>query len=249
VEWTEIDDEESIYTLLLKQNAQQLMQLANSPFAYGKIVEGCGVDGDGDLTKQILENCLTNQERYDLTQGYDDVGDELSTFISALARPKDKNGNFIADFEWTYGVNEFRQTFRHTRESTACGPSGLNMSYWKAIAEDDDLADVQAFLIKKAFQHGFSYPRWKTSWHCMLKKDSVPFLHRLRIIQLFKGDFNGALKYLLGCLLMYHIVNTSQYNNQAFGSIPGKTAHDALITLQLTYDHARVKKTEYGLSF
>ncbi len=76
------------------------------------------------------------------------------------------------------------------------------MSYWKAIAEDDDLAEVHAFLIEKAFQYGFTYKRWTTSWHCMLQKDNKPYLHRLRIIQLFEGDFNGALKYILGRLLI-----------------------------------------------
>jgi hypothetical protein len=76
----------------------------------------------------------------------------------------------------------------------------------------------------------------------MLKKDKKPYLHRLQIIQLFEGDFNGALKYILGRLLMYHVVKTDQCNKQAFGSIPGRTVHDALITLQLTYDYARVQK-------
>jgi hypothetical protein len=112
------------------------------------------------------------------------------------------------------------------------------MSYWKACTEDKDLARVQAFFIEKAFQYCFSYPHWRVSWHCMLQKDKVPYLHRLRIIQLFEGDFNGALKYLLGRLLMYHIVHQNECDKQAFGSIPGRTAHEALITLQLIYDNS-----------
>jgi hypothetical protein len=35
VEWTEIDDDQTIYYLLLKRNAQQLMWPAQSPFASG----------------------------------------------------------------------------------------------------------------------------------------------------------------------------------------------------------------------
>jgi hypothetical protein len=109
------------------------------------------------------------------------------------------------------------------------------MSYWKACAEDDDIATVQAFFIEKAFQFGFSYPCWKISWHCMLlKKDQKPFLHRLHIIQLFEGDFNGALKYLLGRLLMYHIVKSRQCLPQAFskllvGILPWRNAPSALL--------------------
>jgi hypothetical protein len=242
VEWTEIEDENTIYRMLLKKNAQQLMRSAESPFAHGSIVEGCGYDGDGPLTQKILDDALDNNEKYNLLNDYPDLRDELDTFITALAKPKDSNGIPINDFSWSYGVKEFRRTFRRTRESTACGPSGLNMSFWKALAEDDDLAEVHAFLIEVAFRLGFSYKRWKLSWHCMLKKDKKPFLHRLRIIQLFEGDFNGALKYLLGRLLMHHVVKTNQCDKQAFGSIPGRTAHDALITLQLSYDYARVRK-------
>jgi hypothetical protein len=66
---------------------------------------------------------------------------------------------------------------------------------------------------------------------------------------LFDGDFNGTLKYLLGRLLMYHVVRANKCNKQAFGSIPGRTAHDALITLQLIYDNARVNKKVIALMF
>ncbi len=162
--------------------------------------------------------------------------------MKAMVKPRNSIGTTIPDFSWSFGLKEYKRTFRKTRESTSCGPSGINMSYWKACTEDDDLARVQAFFIEKAFQYSFSYPRWQTSWHCMLQKDATPYLHRLRIIQLFEGDFNGALKYLLGRLLMYHIVNQNKCDTQAFGSIPGRTSHEALITLQLIYDNARINK-------
>jgi hypothetical protein len=89
VEWMEIDDEDTVYSLLLKKNAQQLMRSSDSPFAHGKLVEGCGYEGDGPLTSKILNDLLTNHEKYELTQDHTDVKDELETFITALAKPKD----------------------------------------------------------------------------------------------------------------------------------------------------------------
>jgi hypothetical protein len=240
--WTTIKDEETIFALLLRRNTQQFMRSANCPFANGKIVDTCGIDGDGDMVEKILEGTLQECDSFDLLNEYSDPHNVLQKFILALAKPRNEYGRPINDFEWKFGVKEFRSTFRKTRESTSCSPSRLNMSYWKACAEDDDIARVQSFFIEKAFRFGFSYPRWQVSWHCMLKKKDLPYIHRLRIIQLFEGDFNGELKYLLGCLLMYHIVNSNRCDNQAFGSIPGRTAHDALITLQLIYDNARVTK-------
>jgi hypothetical protein len=205
-------------------------------------VEEYGIDGTGHMVEKILLGTLNKCEKMNLLNEYSDPDDILKKFISALAKLRNANGIPIGDFEWKFGVKEFCATFQKTRESTSCGPSGLNMSYWKACAEDDDIARVQSFFICKAFAYGFSYPWWQVSWHCMLKKKTIPYIHRLRIIQLFEGDFNGAMKYLFGCLLMYHIVTTDKCDNQAFGSIPGRTAHDALITLQLIYDNARINK-------
>jgi protein-arginine kinase activator protein McsA len=48
---------------------------------------------------------------------------------------------------------------------------------------------------------------------------------------------------------MYHIVNENHCDNQAFGSIPGRTAHDVLITLQLIYDNARLNKSVMASMF
>jgi hypothetical protein len=41
---------------------------------------------------------------------------------------------------------------------------------------------------------------------------------------------------------MYHIVKTKQCSPQAFGSISGRTLYEALLTLQLVYDNARITK-------
>jgi hypothetical protein len=249
VGWETIDDEEMVFSLLLQKNAQQLMQSSESPFSHGPLVEDCGIDGNGKLVRRLLEGTLSDYDVRRYSASSSDSVEELHAFIRALAKPNKSNGTRILDFDWEYGIKEFRATFRRTRESTSCGPSGLNMSYWKAVSEDNDIARVHSFLIEKAFRHGFSYSRWQESWHCMLKKKDKPYIHRLRIIQLFEGDFNGALKYLLGRLLMYHVVETKECDRQAFGSIPGRTAHDALITLQLIYDNARVNKSVMASMF
>jgi hypothetical protein len=196
--WSKITDEETIFALLLRRNMQQFMRSSSCPFAHGNIVDSCGIDGDGSMVEKILMGTLKDCEQMDLINGYSDLNDILKIFITAMAKPRLENGSLISDFEWKFGVPEFRATFRKTRESTSCGPSGLNMSYWKACSEDDDIARVQSFFIEKAFRYGFSYPRWQVSWHCMLKKKAIPYIHCLCIIQLFEGDFNGALKYLLG---------------------------------------------------
>ena len=73
----------------------------------------------------------------------------------------------------------------------------------------------------------------------MLQKKNYPFSKKLRIIQLFEGDFNAGLKFLLGRKLMWHIHNNAIIDDEIFGSRKGKTGHGALISLQLLADHSR----------
>ena len=67
----------------------------------------------------------------------------------------------------------------------------------------------------------------------MLQKKDHPYAQKLRIIQLFEGDFNGALKYIMGRKLMHHITDSKSVDGDVYGSRVGKTAIEALLNLQL----------------
>ena len=95
------------------------------------------------------------------------------------------------------------------------------------------------FFIWSAFQFGYSYERWEVSSHCMLLKKKHPFSQKLRIIQLFEGDFNAGLKLLLGRKLLWHLHDNKLIDEEIYGSRKGKTGSEALISLQLLADHSR----------
>ena len=116
------------------------------------------------------------------------------------------------------------------------------MSHWKIALESKKLMEVHSFFIWAAFQFGFSYNRWNVSWHCMIQKKHLPFVHKMRIIQLFKDDFNSALKYLLGRKLMDHATKNSYMDMDTYGSRTGKSAIEAILNLQLIFDNARIWK-------
>ena len=167
-----------------------------------------------------------------------------------MKRPISKiTGNPIKEFNWKYGIEEYKKTFSKTSESTACGPSGLHMSHWKAALEREDLMYIHSFFIWAAFSLGFSYERWEISQHCMLKKKKLPFSQKLRIIQLFEGDFNGALKYILGRKMMHYITKHKVIDSETYGSRTGKTSIEAIMTLQLILDNTRIWKKNMGLLF
>ena len=61
------------------------------------------------------------------------------------------------EFKWNFGIDEYKRLFHKTRESTACGPSGLHVSHWVAGADYDPIAEVHAFFIMAAFKLGITY--------------------------------------------------------------------------------------------
>ena len=78
---------------------------------------------------------------------------------------------------------------------------------------------------------------------------SKPILPKLRIIQLFEGDFNAGLKYLIGRKLMHHMNDQGTHDVETFGSRTGKTAPEALQNLQIMFDHSRIWKIPTGIFF
>lgn len=100
--------------------------------------------------------------------------------------------------EWNFGWDEFRATFSKGRNNTAPGFSGLPMTYWKAICDDDALCDIYASLLETTFKQGFTDDRWLKSIQAMLKKKDLPYYMKLHIIELFELEYNAALKFLFG---------------------------------------------------
>lgn len=80
------------------------------------------------------------------------------------------------------------------------------MSQWKAALQSKSIMEVDIGLSWAAFQRGAEFNFWKVSWHSMLQKPKHPYIHKLRIVQLFKGDMNRFLKYSLGRIFMRKLV-------------------------------------------
>ena len=231
-----INDSNTMFNVLLKRNYKHLLQSNESMFAKGTLLERVGWYGDDEGMETILRGMLNVEN---MGEEYPQYGREGIEFLRALRYKKDENEE-IETFDWKFGVEEYLQVFNKTKEATACGPSGLHMSHWKAACERPEIARVHAFFMWAAFAIGFTYERWENSWHCMIKKLNQPLLPKLRIVQLFEGDFNAGLKYLIGRKMMKHMNDEELHDSETFGSRTGKTAPEALLNLQLLFDHNRI---------
>ena len=238
-----VSDQKEIFNILMRQNFKQLTKSKQSPFVQGKLHEK--IIKDSGWIESFLEG--NDRELEEVTE--EGSQPMLKSFIKAMARPHNAEGTQVKTFRWKYGLEEYKQTFSKTRESTACGPSGLHMSHWKVAMERDCIASLHAFFIWASFQFSFTYPRWEVSWHCMLQKKKFPFTQKLRIIQLFEGDFNGGLKFLLGRRLMQHATKEGVLDEDTYGSRKGRNATEALVNLQMIFDDSRLWKKNFAMLF
>lgn len=242
---TRVDNPCDMFNILLRQNFRHLMKSENSIFTKGKLADDVGRNAEN----KIVEDILNGIDKEKIIKDYSDGNSILTHFIEAIRSPIKIEKDNINPMEWKYGVDEYKDTFSKTCENTACGPSGLHMSHWKAALERENIMRIHSFFVWAAFTLGFSYERWEISLHCMLKKKKHPYSQKLRIIQLFEGDFNGALKYLLGRKLMRYITSLGIIDNGTYGSRLGKTANEAILTLQVVQDNHRIWKRNMALLF
>ena len=243
-----VDDPQEIFNIILRQNFRSLLKSEESIFSKGELMEriDSGTQEDEENIDRLMKGIFPAET---LEKQHEKYGNTLDRFLNSIKRATNREGDNIEDFKWAFGKEEYKATFKKTKEATSCGPSGLHMSHWKAAVESDMLMEIHSFFIWAAFAFGFSYPRWEQSWHCMLKKKKEPYSQKLRIIQLFEGDLNGGLKYILGRILMWHLHENGMMDDEIYGSRVGKTGAEALISLQLIADYARTWKLNLAVLY
>ena len=189
--YTEVNTPEEMFNVLLRQNFTHLLKSKESMFSKGPVLDSIRWYAEKEGAQSILEGTCNSME---MAAKYPEFGEEAEEFINAIKY--NKVDRKTTSFEWKYGAKEYIATFNKTKETTACGPSGLYISHWKAACERERIACVHAFFIWAGFQFGITYTRWEQSWHCMIQKTNQLIVTKIRTIQLFEEDFNTALKYL-----------------------------------------------------
>jgi hypothetical protein len=99
-------------------------------------------------------------------------------------------------------------TYRRWKERTSTSPSGRHLGHFHALfrpmktKDDDDrerlegirteIIEMHATILQTAYDDNeHVYERWEYILTCMLGKDSsIPRIHRLRLIHLYKCDLN-----------------------------------------------------------
>ncbi|KAL7531762.1 hypothetical protein ACHAWF_003900 [Thalassiosira exigua] len=138
----------------------------------------------------------------------------------------------------------FQDLFKVADEKTSSNSSfGMNYTIWKALASDDEVAEVQCVMLSMPFLFGFANPRWRKEIDVMLeKKKGVRLIHILRIIGLLEADFNCALKYFFSVEMMKQ-AESKGLSDEQWGSRRNRTSIDAGFNKLTAYENARVTRT------
>ena len=123
----------------------------------------------------------------------------MKSFIKALQILTSKvTGGPVLTMVSDMTVKDSCGIFNHTKESTASSPSGIYYGHYIAACESELLAAVNHTFMVTPFKAGIPLSRRTKILHCMIQKMRVPYITKLRIVQLYEADCNTMLKFLLG---------------------------------------------------
>jgi len=115
--------------------------------------------------------------------------------------------------------------------------SGAHFGHYKAGTFNELINAVHMALSTIPMKTGFSYQQWWKGINVMLEKTPGNFqVDKLRIILLFKADFNQLNKHI-GCLMMNHAKQYSLVAGKQYGSRHGRSSITQSLNKRLTFDH------------
>ena len=193
--WKVINDEQAITQRLLLRNGTHLSMLGDPPFARGPLVDVIGLDGERAGVEDMLQGTFdTDNEDMDSIT----ASSEMTSFLKALKIPiSATTGSPVPPMVTDMTMEESRNIFGKTKESTASSPSGIHYGHYIAACESDALSVVNRVFMVTPFKASRPLSRWINMIHYMIQKLKVPYVTKLRIIKIHEADFNTMLKFVL----------------------------------------------------
>ncbi len=209
-------------------------QASVTPLSSGQLADLLGHSELTSVGNQILQGKFVNQEKLP-----DPV---LRAFMSQLAIPEELQHAKSIPIEIT--PEEYSQAVKKWRELTATSPSGRHLGFYKVTLGMGQITMDMCEMLNIVVQAGLAPSRWCIAISVLLEKDpGKPNINRLRVIHLFKADYNLFLKVLWAQRLVKQGEAHLQFGESQQGSRAGRTANDAVMLKRLLYDLSRITKT------
>ena len=229
-------DGDTIHKQLLHRNAKHLAQASNTPFARGWLRNRLKWDGTGKLAEEMLTGELLNKYRFD---------EAMQLYLESIKLDDLTRMNIVTP---TLTLDEYRLFWKRKRETTVTSPHGLHVGHYKAALHKLAILNVHRILLLIPFKIGLVPSRWRHTVQTMLEKEpGSPWIHRLRIIELFDAQANAGFQLFVGRKMMQHAVTNDLLQEESFGSTPGKMATSALVQNLVAVDQLRIERRAGGI--
>jgi len=124
------------------------------------------------------------------------------------------------------------------REATLSSLSAIHFGHYITGTFNPTIAVFNARLANLGFTTGYLLKRWQMGLNVMLEKMAGNFnIEKLRIILLFKGDFNNNNKWL-GRVVMFNAEEHHQMAPKQYGSQKEKSADIRCLNKRFLYNYA-----------
>ena len=214
----------------------QLSQARHTPFATGELATSLKWDGTGDLGRDILSGDILNQAMF------------LSTiqlyFESLKTHNMAKELNIVKPY---ISLSEYRQFWKKKKEVTVTSPFGLHIGHFKAVLDKPAILNVHKIMLLIPFQTALVPNRWKTVQTMLEKDPGHPWVHRLRIIELFDSQLNAGFQFFIGRKMVWSAVERKKLYPASYGSTPGKMAATAVLQKVLCVDQMKLERCAGGI--
>ncbi len=148
---------------------------------------------------------------------------------------------------------EMKQAYKIWPERTATSPSERKLSHYKALLIQDDeekkrhtsknILQVHHTMLEATLKTGVIPSRWKTCVSCAILKDpESPKISRLRIVHLYKVDFNLFIKLIWGQKLVHHAEDLNSLGEAQYRSRPNKSCLDIVTRKMFTFNITRLTR-------
>ena len=117
----------------------------------------------------------------------------------------------------------------------------MHFGHFKAGAQHDGIAEMEATLANISYRTGFTPDRWKKAINVMLDKGKGFDVEKLRIVLLFEADLNAQLK-IMGRHMMANAEKHNMIAKEQYGSRKKHSSQDHGLNKALTFDILRQQR-------
>ena len=229
-------NKDDINKAILQRNKSHLGQASVTPFAQGQLRKELKWDGTGPLGEKMLNGTILYERRFAAS---------MQLYLESL-RVNDMSR--LGVIKPSLSLEEYHLFWKKKRETTVTSPFGLHVGHYKAALHKLAILDVHRILLLIPFKTGMVPSRWRKTVQTMLEKEpGSPWIHRMRIIELFDAQANAGFQIFVGRNMMRHAVQNKLLNDESFGSTPGKTATSALVQKLIAVDQLRIERRAGGI--